>query len=430
MAPENQQRSFGEDRGEFERARLSLARMQVSGGNSLKEVFERTTETAATTLQVERVGIWLFLHDRRAIRCYDLYERSMQEHSEGAILYSADFPTYFRTLEERRDIPAVESRTNPVTHELREAYLEPLGITSMLDAPIFRAGQVIGVVCHEQVGPSREWTVEERDFAGSVADAIALKLESAARQDVELSRRALEAHLAEIHKMEAVSRMAASVVHDFKNILLVILGNAELISRASAATPEIIERARQILDSIERGKALSEELLNYGRDQSHRTSVINVAEIVQRLIGSLQTAVGRAHSIHFSRGPSPGRVFMERSQLERVLLNLCLNARDAMPPGGIIRITVNEVRVTEGLGAPGVYMVLEVSDTGVGMDAGTRGRIFEPFFTTKPEGKGSGLGLAIVYRIVDRAGGFVHVSSEPAQGTSVRVYLPRVSSET
>jgi len=117
MAPENQQRIFGEDRGEFERARLSLARMQVSGGNSLKEVFERTTETAATTLQVERVGIWLFLHDRRAIRCYDLYERSMQEHSEGAILYSADFPTYFRTLEERRDIPAAESRTNPVTHE-------------------------------------------------------------------------------------------------------------------------------------------------------------------------------------------------------------------------------------------------------------------------------------------------------------------------
>jgi len=81
------------------------------------------------------------------------------------------------------------------------------------------------------------------------------------------------------------------------------------------------------------------------------------------------------------------------------------------------------------MGAPGVYMVLEVSDTGVGMDAGTRGRIFEPFFTTKPQGKGSGLGLAIVYRIVDRAGGFVHVSSEPAQGTSVRVYLPRVSSE-
>jgi two-component system, cell cycle sensor histidine kinase and response regulator CckA len=296
-------------------------------------------------------------------------------------------------------------------------------------SPIFRDGQVIGVVCHEHLGPPREWTVEERDFTASVADAIASKFESATRQDVELSRRALELHTAELHRLDAVSRVAAGIAHDFKNVLLVILCNADLIRQADT-TPSIIAMAQQILEAAERGKALSDELLNFGQEQSHRTSAIQVADVVQRFVGILQTAVGRAYSIHFIRGASPGRVFMEPSQLERVLLNLCLNARDAMPPGGIITITVHETRVTEALGAPGVYTVVEVRDTGAGMDAKTKARIFEPLFTTKTKDKGNGLGLTIVHRIVDRAGGFIHVMSEPGQGTCMRVYLPRVSSET
>ncbi len=430
MMAENEQDIIGEQRRELETARLFLARMQVSGGNSLKQVFERSTETAAATLKVERVSIWFFVHDRQAIRCHDLYERSRKEHSEGAILYAADFPIYFRALEERRDIAAADARTHPLTQELREAYLEPLGITSMLDSPIFRDGQVIGVVCHEHFGPPREWTVEERDFTGSVADAIASKFESATRQDVELSRRALELHTAELHRLDAVSRVAAGIAHDFKNVLLVIICNADLIRRAEAATPNIIAMAQEVLEAAERGKALSDELLNFGREKSHRTSAIQVSDVVQRFVGILQTAVGRAYSIHFIRGSSPGRVFIEPSQLERVLLNLCLNARDAMPPGGIITITVLETRVTEAIGAPGVYTVVEVRDTGAGMDSKTRARIFEPLFTTKAKDKGSGLGLTIVHRIVDRAGGFIHVTTEPGQGTCIRVYLPRVSSET
>jgi signal transduction histidine kinase len=128
--------------------------------------------------------------------------------------------------------------------------------------------------------------------------------------------------------------------------------------------------------------------------------------------------------------PRAPRVLVDRSNLERVLLNLVLNARDAMPRGGEIGIDVREEKIANGRHDPGVYVLLEVSDTGCGMDAATRDRLFEPFFTTKPSGKGSGIGLAVVYRVVERCGGFLQVDSEPGRGTRMRVFLPRVAAES
>jgi hypothetical protein len=172
---------------------------------------------------------------------------------------------------------------------------------------------------------------------------------------------------------------------------------------------------------------LAKDLVGLGREEAQPTRVIDVAEVVEGMQGMLRTALGRRHTAAIRSVHPIGRVFADRTQIERVVLNLALNARDAMPAGGTVAITVAEASVRDGEGAPGFYTVIEVADAGVGMDADTRARLFEPFFTTKPEG--TGLGMAIVYRIVERCGGFLHVDSEPGRGTRIRVYLPRVAAE-
>ncbi len=417
------------ERHDFERARLSLARLHVSGGDAVKAALKAITETAAATLKVERVGIWLYVHGRKAIRCYDLFQSVPRAHSEGAILYAADFPEYFQALESQREIVAVEALTDPLTKRLKDAYLDPLGIASLLDAPIFRAGVVVGVVCHEHVGAPRRWTSAECDFAGTIADSIALKFESAARADAEASRKSLEVHLAELHKMDAVGRLAATIAHDFKNILTVVMAGAQLIAKKAGATPDIQHLAKQMLEAVDRGNALTTELMTFGRNQQQKTCVLDAAAVVNGMLPMLRTTVGERYPIAFHRDPAVGYILIDGAQLERVILNLVLNARDAMPQGGPIAISVTEASVTDGILEAGIYTAVEVADEGGGMSSETRARIFEPFFTTKPTGKGTGLGLSIVHRIVDRAGGFAHVASEVGKGTSVKVYLPRVSSD-
>jgi len=418
-----------ESRRAYEQARLRLARMRVDGGDALRQVLQESMEVAAKTLDVERVGVWLLVNDRRALRCFELYERSKGQHSEGAVLQAADFPAYFRALDERASVPAGNARSNPLTYELRQAYLEPLGIVSMLDASIFRNGRVIGVVCHEHVGTPREWTAEERDFATTMADAVAMRIENAARLEAERRLLAHETHLTELSKMEALGRLAAGIAHDFNNMLSIVLAHASRLATLPAGEERVAESAREIEQAARRGAELAQELLAFGRDRAHEPRVLDVGPVIEEFAGLLQTAVGTGHTVEVSRTGPSGRVLIDRSQLERLLLNLCVNARDAMPDGGRVLIATGEARVGAEADAPGVYVVISVSDEGVGMDDEVRAHAFEPFFTTKAEGKGTGLGLAIVYRIVERCGGFIHIESAPGRGTTFRIYLPRVAAE-
>lgn len=415
-------------RDAYESARLRLARLRVRGGASLRRVFQEATPLAARTLDVDRVSIWLFVDDRAAIRCFELYERIRDEHSEGTAIRRADFPHYFRALEERRVIVADDARTHPATRELGATYLVPLGIGSMLDAPIYREGDVIGVVCHERIGPPRKWTQEDVDFAGSVADTIALQFEGAARQDAEAALQAQEEYVAEVQKMEALGRLCAGVSHDFRNILTVVLGHAGLIEHDPTATPTVRAEAARIRLASERGVELTRELSAFGRSEDHSPpSVVRVADVVQNFGDVLRGAAGRAHKVEITSEAAEGQVLVNPGQLERVLLNLVVNGREAMPEGGTIAIHVHEKKVGEEGEHPGHYVVVDVADHGVGMDATTRTRLFEPFFTTRPVGQGTGLGLSIAYRIVDHAGGFIHVDSVLGRGTTMSVYLPRVA---
>jgi signal transduction histidine kinase len=419
-----------EPRHLYEIARLRLARMRVQGGASLTEALAQALALAADTLDVARVGVWLFVDDGRALRCFLLYERATRARSEGAVLHAADFPNYVRALRERRHIPASVARADPLTAELAEAYLEPLGIMSMLDAPLYRDGEVVGVVCPAHTGPlTREWTAAERDFASTVADAIALQFEGAARQDAEASLQSVQSHLFQHQRLEALGRLAAGLAHDFHDVLATVLQPAQAIVDARDAAPGVSAAAQAILAAADRGSVLARELMSIGPDERRATRVIDPGVVVERLREVLQAALGPSCTVELRREPGAGgRVLMDASQLERVVLNLAINARDSMPGGGPVRIEVSETEVP-GRGGSGTYVVVEVADVGLGMEPRTLARIFEPFFTTKTAPPSRGLGLAIVSQIVDHCGGFIHVDSRPGGGTTVRVYLPRVASE-
>jgi two-component system cell cycle sensor histidine kinase/response regulator CckA len=402
--------------------------MSVRGGDSLAEAFREATELAAETLGVARVGIWLFVDSRHAIRCCELFEKPKGAHSEGAMLYDVDLPTYFRALEERRYICADDARTHPLTRELSEHYLKPLGITSMLDAPIYHGGRVVGVVCHEHVGETRRsWTPADMDLAGSIADSLALRIEEAARRDAEERAHALHLQALELERLKAMWQLAANAAHDIRSMVNVVRWAARAITDDTDTTVTAIDHAKRILSATDAVVSITRDFEALGRERERSPSVTNPAAEIERLLPLLRAAVGENHGIALHRPAACGLVLVDRADLERMLLNLVVNARDALTEGGTIHIEVSESTVTDGTVPPGAYVVIEVSDHGVGIEPQLLEKIFQPFFTTKGVGSGTGLGLTVVQGTADRAGGFVHVESEPGRGTKFRVYLPRVA---
>ena len=409
-------------------ARLDLTKLRIADGIALETVFRRVTETAADILNVERVGVWLLVDERQALRCVDLFERSKATHSAGITVQVCAFPEYFAALERRKTVPAEVALTDPRTGGLADAYLIPLGITSMLDATIFVDGEVVGVVCHEHIGAPREWTTEQRDFAGSMADVLALKLRAAEIEELRSALRTQAMQLAESRRVGSLAEMAAGVAHDFNNILTVMIGGAELIAENPACPSEVAAFVRQITAAGQRGVALAKELMGFARPGPRSSRVIRPAEVLTSQLVVLQAAAGARHPVTLEARSATGRVLIDPNQLERIVLNLVVNARDAMSAGGPIGVLVDAVVERDDDGKPGQYVLIAVSDCGTGIPPAVLARIFDPFFTTKPRGQGTGVGLAVVYQIVSYAGGFVRVETAVGQGSTFRVYLPQVSS--
>ncbi len=240
-------------------------------------------------------------------------------------------------------------------------------------------------------------------------------------------RRALEEQLRQTQKMESIGRLAGGVAHDFNNLLTVIVSSAELLRESVADRADVLELAGDALDAAQRGATLTRQLLAFTRQEVVEPRVMDLSAVVadtekllRRLIGEDVTLTTR-----LDRRAPPVRI--DPGQWTQVILNLAVNARDAMPRGGRLLISTRAHTVTRGAIPglePGEHTVLEVKDDGAGMTGEVRSRIFEPFFTTKPGGKGSGLGLAVVYGVVHQAGGSIEVESEPDRGTTFRIHLP------
>ncbi len=244
-------------------------------------------------------------------------------------------------------------------------------------------------------------------------------------------RKRLEAQILQSQKMEAIGRLAGGLTHDFNNLLTIIVGyNQMMMNRLSPLDP-IRGYAEEIMKAAERASALTKQLLAFSRQQVVAPKTIQLNDVVTAMESMIQRLVGEDLELVVSLGHDLGFIRADPNQIEQVLLNLVVNARDAMPDGGVLTIETLNVEldasyVRTHLGVEqGHYVMLAVSDTGRGMDAETKNRIFEPFFTTKAPGKGTGLGLAVVYGIVKQCGGDIWVYSEPERGCSIKIYLPR-----
>jgi CheY-like chemotaxis protein len=233
--------------------------------------------------------------------------------------------------------------------------------------------------------------------------------------------------------MEAIGRLAGGVAHDFNNLLTAITGNAQLLRDGLEASDPRASDVTEILDASDRASALTRQLLAFSRRQVLQPEVICLNETVRGLERMLGRLIGEDVELRSYLATDLGYVRADPGQVTQVILNLALNARDAMPSGGTLlletaNVTLDETYVSHHPGvAPGPHVMLAVTDTGVGMDQETRQHLFEPFFTTKTVGRGTGLGLATVYGIVQQSGGSIWVYSEPGHGTSFKLYFPRVN---
>ena len=256
------------------------------------------------------------------------------------------------------------------------------------------------------------------------------------RKRAEEALRQSEEQLRQSQKMEAIGRLAGGIAHDFNNLLMIIMGYSELLLNELDQAHHMREKVEETQKAAQRAVSLVRQLLAFSRKQVLDPQVVDLNAVVGNLEKMLRRLIGEDIELITRMDPSLGRVKADPGQLEQVIMNLAVNARDAMPQGGKLTIETGNVEAAEAAARqlaptqPGPYVQLVVRDTGCGMDAATQAYIFEPFFTTKEEGKGTGLGLSTVYGIVKQSSGGIQVQSALGRGTAFTIYLPRIDEAT
>jgi PAS domain S-box-containing protein len=336
--------------------------------------------------------------------------------------------------------------------DANDAYLRLLGFTredllsgkmrwDALTPPEYRDTDQLAVEQLKSTGSASPWEKQFFRKDGSrVSVLIGVTTLTAARGELETvsfvvdisERKKLEAQLRMAQKMEAVGQLAGGIAHDFNNLLGVIIGWSEVFEERLDQNDPLRPKAEQIKKAGQRAAALTRQLLAFSRKQVLEPRVLDLNAVVADTLKMLQRLIGENIELIAIPAPDLGRVKADQGQIEQVILNLAINARDAMPQGGKLTITIaneemDDISIRQHPGAvPGSYVMLSVSDTGCGMDHETQAHIFEPFFTTKELGKGTGLGLSTVYGIMKQSGGYISVYSELGRGTTFKSYLPRI----
>jgi two-component system, cell cycle sensor histidine kinase and response regulator CckA len=311
----------------------------------------------------------------------------------------------------------------------REVFLEPSAHAHLMQE-FQRTGKLDSAEVRWKRKDGGAITVRLSGRSADSADDRDAALEIIAEDVTE--RRALEDQFRQAQKMEAVGRLAGGVAHDFNNLLMVVSGYTEVLLEELNENDPLLPKVQAIQQAADRATTLTRQLLAFSRKQLLELKVVDVNAIVADMERLLRPLIGENIDLTTKLYPNVGHTRADAGQLEQVIMNLVVNAKDAMPNGGRILIQTSEeeldaVRREHSLIQPGSYILLSVSDTGGGMDKETQSRIFEPFFTTKEKGKGTGLGLSTVYGIVKQSGGYIFAHSDVGSGTSFRIYLPKVT---
>ncbi len=279
------------------------------------------------------------------------------------------------------------------------------------------------------------WCRVLKDEHGTVTGALSSARDITDHMRAVEERKKLESQLRQAQKMEAVGQLAGGVAHDFNNLLQVILGYMDILREELSPESPSGQAIKEVQEAAERAAELTRQLLAFSRRQVIHPVHVNLNELVQGIVKMIRRVIGEHIDLKFLPGESLGTVCVDKGQFEQVLMNLCVNARDAMPSGGILTIETATATLDKEYchahpwAMEGRYEVLIITDSGHGMDEATRQQIFDPFFTTKPAGEGTGLGLATVYGIVKQHNGLIHVYSEPGMGATFRIYIPRAGQD-
>ncbi len=348
-------------------------------------------------------------------------------HEKGYLEFTALDNLFGRVITTGQPVVANDPASDPRANGLPPGH-PPL--RHFLGVPILRNGQVAGLigVANRPGG----YTGSEQVMLETLTRSAGVFYDGYHRQQRET---ALETQLRQAQKMEAIGHLAGGIAHDFNNLLTIITGYCQLLRQQMPPTHPLHRLVDQIASAGTRATSLTQQLLTFSRKQSCAPTVLSVNELVEGMREMLQRLLGEHIELTARLDAAAWPVQADQGQIEQVLLNLAVNARDAMPDGGTLTVETGNVTIDESLAGQSVlpvgdYVRLAVTDTGCGMDSATQARIFEAFFTTKEPGKGTGLGLATVYGIVKQNGGHILVSSQPGQGSTFLVYLPKSMNRT
>jgi PAS domain S-box-containing protein len=407
-----------------EAAMAMLTRSHVQSPSQFPGVLRSITEVVGRTLEVARVGVWRPNANLTSFVCHDLYEWPGDSHSGGIAIESGAMADYARTLSQADIIAASDAARDERTAAFTAEHLAAFGVTSVIDVPIREQGAMTGVLCCEHVGPRRKWTPDEQTFAVAVANLLSSLFAQVGRQH-------LEEQLRQAQKLEGIGQLAGGVAHDFNNVLTVILGKAGQLSDDPRLPADLRDAADDITQSGERAANLTRQLLAFSRRQAMQVRDVDLNVVIRSVSRMLERVLGEDLTLRFSFAPEPALVCADAGMIDQVVLNLAINARDAMRRGGLLMVETALVEIdattaAQAGHAPGAYACLRVTDTGSGIAPENLPHIFEPFFTTKDVGKGTGLGLATTYGIIQQHGGWIDVESQVGRGTTFRVFLPRL----
>jgi two-component system, cell cycle sensor histidine kinase and response regulator CckA len=394
---------------QFEEARLALARLRVDEARLESEVVHRAAQISARALGVDRVGVWMLPPGALRLECVVSYGKDGQAYDVRTEIPRCDAGPYFAALTERRVIATDDAIHDPVTSCLAERYLAPRSIGAMLDAPIYLDGHLHGVVCHEHVGGVRKWTQFEIDFAATFADVLAgVFLQRRLReQEAQVRQSALQ--LQDAAKLAMLTHVTRAFAHDVNNALTVAVLTANRLE--SMDSPELVAMGRELAQTSEFAGRVLRELQEVSRRDG--ADVVAIGVVIEAFRPVLLALVRGIVTLTFRIAEPGATTAASRTQVEQILLNLCLNARDASPTGGEVVVSTF---VRDRM------LVIEVEDHGVGIAPELLPTIFDAYVTTKSNG--SGIGLAIVRGIVNEQGGRVDVASTVGRGTTFHVELP------
>ncbi len=394
---------------DFRHVVAELAHLPMATETDLQVVFGTITERAVHLLSLSRANIWMFGED--SLRCVDQYDIRTNIHIAGEQFTPPSLDHYIRTLDEERVIVAVDVTRDPRI-EFALTYFQAHNIVSSLATPIRQDGEIVGVICLEQTN-QRTWTNEEISFAATLSDLATIALTN--------HKKCLaESALIQAQKMESLGRLAGGIAHDFNNLLTVISGAAETMQLGDS-TPSQARMLQLIVDAGSRANSLTRNLMAFGGRQQLKVDAVSLSSLMNGVRALTEGLIREDIQINFvidHQGQWVGNESTQgdQVQLEQVLLNLIINAADAMPDGGVLTITGFVCRNTGQL-------ALAVEDTGHGIRDAIKSKIFDPFFSTKGDG-GGGLGLSMSMGIVKQHGGTLTCTHSSPAGTRFDIRLP------